>query len=93
MSDTIRRVDVLREMEIKEDGLGKQVVFSVEFWTKSGEVVFMPRARMCGVKAGVDMKKARVRNLQRLNQYGAVEETVMVSIDLLRSFNGKRVTL
>ena len=35
---TIKRVDALREMEIREDQYGKRVLFSVEFYTKEGEL-------------------------------------------------------
>ena len=90
----IYRRDVLREMEVKEDSAGRAVTFSLEFWTKEGEVRYYPRCRMVGVKQGVNQTRARVRNIQELNAFGvAVGRPTMISIDLLRSFNGMAVIL
>lgn len=89
---TIKRVDALREMEIREDQYGKRVLFSVEFYTKEGEVVYLSHAYSCGLRG--DMKKNRLRGIQQCDSAGnKIGHVYTVSIDNLRMFNGKKVTL
>lgn len=89
---TIKRVDALREMEIREDQYGKRVLFSIEFYTKSGEVVYFSHAFSCGLRQ--DMKKNRLRGVQQCDSAGnKIGSPTAVSIDNLRMFNGKKVLL
>lgn len=90
--ETIRRADTLREMEIREDQYGKRVLFSIEFYTKSGEVVYFSHAFTCGLRQ--DMKKNRLRGVQQCDSAGnKIGSPTAVSIDNLRMFNGKKVLL
>ena len=90
--EKIRRVDALREMEIREDQYGKRVLFSIEFYTKSGEVVYFSHAFTCGLRQ--DMKKNRLRGVQQCDSAGnKIGSPTAVSIDNLRMFNGKKVLL
>lgn len=89
---TIKRVDALSEMEIREDQYGKRVLFSLEFYTKDGELVYFSHAHTCGLKQ--NMKETRLRGIQQTDAVGnAIGHPVAVSIDNLRVFNGKKVTL
>lgn len=90
--EKIRRADALREMEIREDQYGKRVLFSIEFYTKSGEVVYFSHAFACGLRQ--DMKKNRLRGVQQCDSAGnKIGSPTAVSIDNLRMFNGKKVVL
>ena len=90
--EEIRRADALREMEIREDQYGKRVLFSIEFYTKSGEVVYFSHAFTCGLRQ--DMKKNRLRGVQQCDSAGnKIGSPTAVSIDNLRMFNGKKVVL
>ena len=90
--EEIRRADALREMEIREDQYGKRVLFSIEFYTKSGEVVYFSHAFTCGLRQ--DMKKNRLRGVQQCDSAGnKIGSPTAVSIDNLRMFNGKKVLL
>ena len=89
---TIKRVDVLREMEIREDQYGKPVLFSIEFYTKEGEMVYFSHARSCGLRQ--NMKKNRLRGVQQCDSAGnKIGNAVAVSIDNIRSFNKVKVVL
>lgn len=89
---TIKRVDALHEMEIREDQYGKRVLFSIEFYTKEGELVYFSHAYSCGLRQ--NMKKNRLRGVQQCDSAGnKIGHTVAVSIDNIRSFNNKKVTL
>jgi len=93
-SMAITRRDALREMEVKEDAFGREVPFALEFYTKDGEVRYYPRCRMVGTRKGVNQTTARVRNIQELDALGAPSgRPTMISIDLMRSFNGEQVVL
>lgn len=89
---TIKRTDVLNEMEIREDQYGKRVLFSLEFYTKDGEVVYLSHAYSCGLKA--EMKKNRIRGVQQCDSAGnKIGHVYVVSIDNIRMFNGQKVVL
>lgn len=89
---TIKRVDALHEMEIREDQYGKRVLFSIEFYTKEGELVYFSHAYSCGLRQ--NMKKNRLRGVQQCDSAGnKIGHAVAVSIDNIRSFNNKKVTL
>ena len=89
---TIKRADVLREMEVREDQYGKRVLFSLEFYTKEGELVYLSHAYSCGLNA--DMKKNRIRGVQQCDSAGnKIGHVYVVRIDNLRMFNGQKVIL
>lgn len=89
---TIRRVDALREMEVREDQYGKRVLYSIQFYTKEGEVVYYSHAYTTGLWA--NMKVNRLRGVQQCDSAGnKIGHVVPVSIDNLRMFNGKKVVL
>lgn len=89
---TIKRVDALREMEIREDQYGKKVLFSIEFYTKDGEVVYFSHASGCGLRQ--NMKANRLRGVQQCDSAGnKIGSPTAVSIDNLRMFNNKKVVL
>ena len=88
----IRRVDALREYDIKETPNGKRVSFSIKFITKTGHLVFVPRAIACGLPWNVAANRQRgvmpvdVRMEQTSHIYP-------VGIDNIIEWNGKRVIL
>ena len=89
---TVKRVDALREMEIREDQYGKRVLFSIEFYTKRGEVVYFSHACSCGLRQ--NMKANRLRGVQQCDSAGnKIGSPTAVSIDNIRSFNNKKVVL
>lgn len=89
---TIRRADCLREMETREDAYGHRVLYSIQFYSKKGEVVYFVHAFTCGLR--VNMKQNRLRGVQPCDSAGnKVGHVVAVSIDNIRMFNGKRVVL
>ena len=89
---TIRRADALREMETREDQYGHRVLYSVQFYKKNGEVVYLSHAYTCGLK--MNMKERRMRGIQPCDSAGnKIGHSYAVSIDFLRMFNGKKVVL
>lgn len=82
----------MRQMEIREDQYGKRVLFSIQFYSKDGEVVTMSHAFSAGLKA--NMKKGRLRGVQQCDAKGnRIGHVVPVSIDNLRIFNNQMVIL
>ena len=89
---TIRRVDALRQMDVREDQYGHRVLYSIQFYTRQGEVVSMSHAYTCGLRA--DMKSNRLRGIQQCDAAGnPIGHVVAVSIDNIRMFNGNKVVL
>lgn len=89
---TILRAQALREMDIKENPYGKQVVFSIKFIKKDGEIVFLPRAVACGLR--MNMKLNRFRGVLPVNKQNEPAGHVYpVSIDNIIEFNSNRVKL
>ena len=66
--ETIRRNLVLKELEIRETPEGKQIVFSMKFVKKDGELVFIPRAVSTGLK--MNMKENRMRGVLPVDENG-----------------------
>ena len=92
MSETIRRVDVLREMELKETHRLKGVYYQIQFYKKNGEMVTLHRAKTCGLRA--DMTKNRLRGVQAVDTEGnPLGHIYPVSIDNLRTYNYKKVII
>jgi hypothetical protein len=89
---TIRRTDVLHEMEEREDQYGRRKLFSIQFYSKQGEVVTMSHAYTCGLN--VSLKDNRLRGLQQTDAAGnKIGHVVPLSIDNIRMFNGIKVVL
>ncbi|MDP3641858.1 MAG: hypothetical protein Q8S54_01575 [Bacteroidota bacterium] len=90
--ETIRRNLVLKELEIKETPQGKQIVFSIKFVKKDGELVFMPRAVATGLK--MNMKENRMRGVLPVDADGnACGHVTPVSIDSLIEYNGIKIIM
>jgi hypothetical protein len=88
----IRRVDALREYDIKETPSGKQVEFSIKFVTRSGELVFLPRAVATGLPWNV--AGARQRGVIPVDASGEkIGHVYPVRIDNILEWNGKTVIL
>ena len=85
----MQRNQALKLMEIKE---GKDQYFAIQFYTKSGEVKTINRARCCGLP--YSMSENRMRGIQEVDALGnAVGHVIPVSIDNIRTFNGERIRL
>jgi hypothetical protein len=92
MADVIRRNDALREYDIKETPGGKQVIFSIKFIKKNGEIVFLPRAVAAGLS--FNMSEHRMRGVVAVDHDGnKIGHIYPVNIDLLIEWNGKKVIL
>jgi hypothetical protein len=90
--DTIRRNDALREYDIKETPSGRQVVFSIKFIKKNGELVFLPRAVASGLP--YSLKDNRLRGVVPIDEKGnKIGHVYPVSIDLITEWNSKTVVL
>ena len=89
---TIRRVDALRQMELREDENGKRIYYAIQFFDKNGNCIYFSRAYTCGLRC--DMKKNRMRGIQQVDAAGnKINHIVPVSIDYLREFNHQRIVL
>ena len=72
--------------------LGKRVLYSVQFYTKEGVVVYYSHAYTTGLH--MNMKENRMRGIQQCDQAGnKIGHPVAVSIDNLRMFNNKKIVL
>lgn len=93
MSNSIRRSDVLSEMDIHEMADKRTSNrFSIQFYKQNGELVTLTRARSCGLRA--NMKTNRSRGVQQVDENGnAVGHIYPVCIDNIREFNGIRVKI
>lgn len=88
---SIRRIDVLREYDIK-DIHGKQVKFSISFVKKNGELVFLPSAVACGLPYHVAAN--RQRGVIAVDKNGdKIGHVYPVCIDNIVEWNGKKVVL
>ena len=92
MSDSIRRNDALREYDIKETPQGRQVVFSIKFLKKNGELVFLPKAVASGL--AVNMKKNRLRGVVAVDANGdKIGHIYPVNIDFIMEWNDKKIVM
>ena len=92
MGKTIRRNQVLQELDIKEDPYGKQIVFSIQFDKKNGERVFYPRAVSCGLK--MHLSNNRKRGVLPVDEKSnRISHPTPVGIDRIIRFNGSEVLL
>lgn len=79
-------------METKEKTQGEAAFFSIQFYTKNGEMVSVPRAKSAGLRA--NMKEQRLRGVQPVDSSGnAVGHIYPVCIDNIRTINGLQVTI
>ena len=87
----VGRMDVLREMELREDGKGNGVYFSIKFVQGNGELVYFARARSCGLRG--DMKRTRKRGVMPVDTAGndVSPHPYPVGIDNILLFNGDDV--
>lgn len=91
MSSTIRRYQVLREMEVHETASKEARIFSIQFYKKNGELVYINRGVSCGLR--MNMKQNRMRGVQPVDKNAnAIGHPYPVCIDNIRKFNDKRVT-
>ncbi|MBO4654651.1 MAG: hypothetical protein J5644_03815 [Bacteroidales bacterium] len=92
MEQTIRRSDVLAQMEVRETAAGKPLYFAIQFYKKDGELVTLTRARSCGLR--MNMTDHRTRGVQQVDDLGnAIGHIYPVCIDNIRTFNGQRVKI
>jgi len=90
--ETIRRNLVLKELEIKETPEGKQIVFSIKFVKKDGELIFIPRAVATGLK--MNMKENRMRGVLPVDENGdSCGHVTPFHIDSLIEYNGIKVRM
>jgi hypothetical protein len=85
-------MQVLRDMELREDGKGNGVFFSIKFVQGNGELVYFARARSCGLRGS--MKKTRRRGVMPVDMAGndVSPHPYPVGIDNILEFNGERVS-
>ena len=90
--ETIKRSQALREMEIKETPNGKQITFSIKFEKKDGEIVFLPKAIITGLR--MNMKANMMRGVMPVDeQFNKTGHIYPVHIDNIYEINGKKVIL
>ncbi len=88
----IRRADFLREYDIKETKAGKPATFSIKFVSKSGELIFLPRAIACGLKYNLSIN--RHRGVMPVDVHGEkIGHVYPVLIDNVIEWNSNRVIL
>lgn len=85
-------MQVLRDMELREDGKGNGVFFSIKFVQGNGELVYFARARSCGLRG--NMKKTRRRGVMPVDMAGndVSPHPYPVGIDNILEFNGESVS-
>lgn len=92
MAETIRRNLALREYDTKETPDGKQVVFSIKFIKKNGELVFIPKAVACGLSQNLKSNRLRgVIPVDRDNEQ--IGHPTPVNINAITEWNGKKIIL
>lgn len=89
---TIRRNLALKEYEIKETPCGKQVVFSVKFVKKNGELVFLPRAVAVGLNMNLKDNRMRGALPVDINDKASGHITPF-HIDGIVEWNGKKIKM
>ena len=87
---TIKRREVLKEMETTETRGFKLNTFSIQFYKKDGELVSLIRAKTTGLQANMTIN--RLRGVQAVDSKGnAIGHIYPVCIDNIRMFNSKKV--
>ena len=83
---------MLREFDIKETPEGNQMVFSIKFIKKDGELVFIPAAVACGLSC--NMAKNRLRGVMPIDEnLNRIGHPYPVNIDAIIEWNGLKVIL
>jgi len=91
-TQTIRRNLALKEYEIKETPEGKQVIFSIKFVKKNGELAFIPKALAVGLPFnGKDNRMRGVLPVDSNNN--ASGHVTPIHIDGIIEWNGKKIKL
>jgi hypothetical protein len=90
--ESIRRNVALREYDIKETPQGRQVLFSIKFLKKNGEMIFLPKAVATGLP--FNLKDNRMRGVIAVDDHGdKIGHPYPVNIDLILEWNGKQIVL
>ena len=88
----IRRIDMLREYDIKTNPQGNQITFSIRFIKIDGESVFLPRAIATGLNMNVS--ENRMRGVRPVSSFlDPIGHIYPVRIDNIIEWNGKQVIL
>ena len=89
---TIRRNLALKEFEIKETPDKKQITFSIKFVTKSGEIIFIPRAVAAGLR--FNLRSNRMRGVLPVdNNNNSTGHVTPVHIDGIIEWNSKKIKM
>lgn len=89
--ETIRRNQMLDELDIRTLPDGRRRIFSIKFVTAKGKLIFVPQAYACGA-GKMDNKQYRLRGIQPCDCQGNPESHVYpVRIDNIIAYNSKRV--
>lgn len=89
--DTIKRNQVLDELDIRTLPDGRKRIFSIKFVTKEGKLIFLPQAYACGA-GRMNNKRFRLRGIQPCDCQGNPEyHPYPVCIDSILQYNGKKV--
>jgi hypothetical protein len=92
MSETIKRADARKQMEIRETTAGKPLYFSIQFYKKDGELVSLNRAKVTGLRA--NMTANRLRGIQVVDTDGnPIGHIYPVSIDNIRTLNSQQIVI
>jgi len=79
-------------MELKHDPNGNPVIYSIKFIKANGEIVYLPKAISCGLRA--NMKANRLRGVMPVNKKAEQTEHIYpVNIDSIIEFNGLKVAI
>lgn len=90
--EVIKRVQALREMEIKETPDGKPITFSIRFEKKDGQLVLLTKAVSAGLR--MNMSKNNMRGVVQVDdELNKIGHIYPVHIDNIHEFNGKKVVL
>lgn len=88
----MKRHEVLRALDSKEQVNGKPVIFSIKFRSKKGELIFVPAAVACGLRMNMSMN--RMRGIQPVGRdFEPAGHPIPMSIDRIVEFNSKKVYL
>jgi len=94
MGNTIKRNQVLRELDIKEDEKGVPHTFSIKFCTRSGEVVFLTRAVTSGAGINRNMAANRERGFLPVDvSFHKIDHVYPCLIDNILEYNNMTVKL
>jgi hypothetical protein len=94
MTVFIKRNAVLHELDIKEDENGLPHCFSIRFCTRSGEVVYIPRAVTSGAGINRNMANNRERGFLPVDaNFHKTGHVYPCLIDNILEYNNMKVRL